>query len=72
MTRLVSKIQKIFQIDFCENGQTGYVGRQLQTVEMGNDDTRKNFVKGRFLKLVLKQNHPIKLNEFNQVSSTPI
>ena len=50
-----------------DNTQTVYKGRQLQAVEMGNDDTRKNFVKGRFIKFILKQNHHVKLNEYNQV-----
>ena len=54
-------------MDFSENGHNGFKGRQLQTVEMGNDDTRKNLVKGRFLNLVFKHNHHIKLKEFNQV-----
>jgi hypothetical protein len=53
------------QVEFSENSQTDYKGRQLQTVEIG--DSGKNFVKGRFVKIVFRQNHHIKLNEFNQV-----
>ena len=45
-------------------------GRQLQTIEFGGSQTNdvKPMIKVTFVKLVLRQNHPNRDNQYNQVS----
>ena len=55
------------EVDLSNNKENGYKGRQMQTIEISTAGASFP-AKGLFLKLLLKKNHLVKRNEYNQVA----